>query len=268
MSQSAENLVINNVKNKLAANQVAISMTVRLVTGAEIAFIAKTAGFDSLYVDLEHSSFSVETTSQICLAALSHGITPFVRVPSCAPEYVTRVLDGGALGVIAPHVQTAGEATAVVSAAKYPPIGTRSFTGGLPHVGFRPVKAPELFAAMNEATMVVVMIETPEALENVDAIAAVEGVDMLFVGTNDLCASLGIAGQLEHDLIRDAYGRCASACKKHGKHLGIGGLAGNAEFLSELVRLGARYISAGTDLAFLCGAAKDKATRLKQLSST
>ncbi|RQR32198.1 MULTISPECIES: HpcH/HpaI aldolase/citrate lyase family protein [unclassified Burkholderia] len=263
MEESEGGVVLNRVKNKLAKDEVVLSMTARLVRTAEIAVIAKTAGFDSIYIDLEHSSFSVETTSQICMAALGQGITPFVRVPAGAPDDITRVLDGGALGVIAPHVQSADEAAAVVQAAKYPPTGTRSFTGGLPHVGFRSMPTDQLFAAMNDATMVVVMIETGQALDQVDAIAAVEGVDMLFVGTNDLCASLGITGQLQHELIKDAYRRCLEACRKHGKHLGVGGLGGDPEFVRELVALGARYISSGTDLSFLYGAAAEKARRLR-----
>src|SRR5271169_4268634 len=93
----------NPMKEKLARGEVVASMTVRLVRGIEVARIAKTAGFDSLYVDMEHSSFSLETTGQICMAALEAGVTPFVRVPGVAE--VSRVLDGGALGIIAPHVQ-------------------------------------------------------------------------------------------------------------------------------------------------------------------
>ncbi|MEM5318310.1 aldolase/citrate lyase family protein [Paraburkholderia sp. JHI869] len=266
MGDIATGLVNNSVKDKLKENELVLSMTVRLVRTAEIALIAKTAGFDSLYVDLEHSSFSIETTSQICIAALGQGITPFVRVPSVAPDYISRVLDGGALGVIAPHIQSAEEAMAVVEAAKYPPLGTRSFTGGLPHIGFRSVSTEHLFEAMNAATMVTVMIETAEALENVDAIAAVEGVDMLFVGANDLCASLGIVGQLQHDQLKDAFARCQAACDKHGKRLGVGGLSGSPEVLRELIRRGARFISTGTDLSFLLSAAGEKAQRSRALS--
>src|SRR5262249_35035232 len=113
----------NAVKDKLARGEVVASMTVRLGGNVEIASIAKTAGFDTLYIDVEHSSFSLETTSQICIAALAVGIAPFVRVPSHRPEHVSRVLDGGALGVIAPHVRSAEEARAVVRAAKFPPLG-------------------------------------------------------------------------------------------------------------------------------------------------
>src|SRR6266511_5080186 len=112
----------NNVKQKLERDEVVASMTVRLVRDIGIARIARTAGFDSLYVDIEHSSFSLETTGQICMAALEVGITPFVRVPANTPDYVSRVLEGGALGVIAPHLQSAAEAKQVVRAAKFHPL--------------------------------------------------------------------------------------------------------------------------------------------------
>src|ERR687888_1319312 len=111
----------NNVKEKLTRDEVVASMTVRLVRGVEIARIARTAGFDTIYIDLEHSSFSLETTSQICIAALEAGVAPFVRVPALTPDYISRVLDGGALGVIAPHIRSAQDARAVVAAAKFPP---------------------------------------------------------------------------------------------------------------------------------------------------
>lgn len=120
MEESPRDLVRNGVKEKLARNELVLSMTVRLVRSIEIVSIAQSAGFDSFYVDLEHSSFSLDATAQLCVAGLSLGVTPFVRVPSLAPDCIARVLDGGALGVIAPHVQGADEAARVVRAAKYP----------------------------------------------------------------------------------------------------------------------------------------------------
>jgi HpcH/HpaI aldolase/citrate lyase family len=146
----------NNVKEKLERDEVVASMTVRLIRTVEIARIARTAGFDTLYVDIEHSSFSLDACGQICMAALEAGIAPFVRVPANTPDYVSRVLDGGALGVIAPHIRSADEAKAVVSAAKFPPLGERSNAGGLPHLHFRSFPAAEACAALNDATMVVV----------------------------------------------------------------------------------------------------------------
>src|SRR5580692_10021243 len=106
-SAKISDVLRNHVKDKLARGEVVASMTVRLVRTVEIARIARTAGFDTLYVDIEHSSFSLDTCGQICMAALEAGIAPFVRIPANTPDYVSRVLDDGALGVIAPHIRSA-----------------------------------------------------------------------------------------------------------------------------------------------------------------
>ena len=266
MSTSARDIVRNNVKEKLARGEVVASITVRLARSIEIARLAKTAGFDSLYVDVEHSSLSLETTAQICIAAMEIGVTPFVRVPSIRPEHVSRVLDAGALGVIAPHIRSAANARAVVAAAKFPPLGERSTGGGLPHLHYRSFPAAEANAAMNEATMVIVQFETADALEKAEEIVAVEGVDMVLIGTNDLLADMGIPGQYEHERVRDAYARTLAACRKHGKHVGVGGLSTRPKLAAEFVKMGARYVSAGTDLAFLLAAATEKARQVHDIT--
>ncbi len=256
----------NNVKEKLARGEVVSSMTVRLVRQIEIAQIAMTAGFDSIYVDMEHSNASIETTSQICMAALSVGIAPFVRVPANTPEYITRVLEGGALGVIAPHIGSAEEARAVVQAAKYPPIGGRTVAGGLPHLHFRTFPAAEAFAALNAATMVVVQFESAAALAGAEEIAAIDGVDMVLIGTNDLLFDLGLAEQYDHPKVREAYQTTIAACRRHGKHVGVGGLVTRPALVAEFVRMGARYVSTGTDLGFLMGACMAKAKQVRDIA--
>ena len=259
MTASPRDILRNRVKEKLARDEVVASMTVRLVRNIEIARIAATCGFDTIYVDLEHSAFSLETTGQICAAALDVGIAPFVRVPANTPEYIARALDGGALGIIAPHIRSAAEAEAVVRCAKYPPRGERSAGGPLAQYQFRDFPVPEANAAANDATMIVAMMETRGALEKVDEIAAVDGVDMLFIGTNDLCGELGIHGQYGHQLVRDAYARTIEACRKHGKHCGVGGLPSRPDLIADFVALGARYVSIGSDLSFVLGTGADKA---------
>jgi 4-hydroxy-2-oxoheptanedioate aldolase len=258
-------IIRNSVREKLAAGGVVASITARLVRGVEIAAIAKAAGFDTLYVDLEHNSFSLETTSQICIAALAEGIAPFVRVPAIAPEYIARVLDGGALGIIAPHIRNADDARAAVAYAKYPPLGERSYGGNMPHLGYRSMPPVESMAALNDATMVIVMVETEDALENVEAIIGVAGVDMLLIGTNDLCGEFGIPGQYEHPKVRDAYRRCIEAARAAGKHVGVGGLATRPKLVEQFVQMGARYVSTGADLGFLLAAAAEKAQAVKDI---
>jgi 4-hydroxy-2-oxoheptanedioate aldolase len=263
--KSIGDILRNNVKEKLARDEVVASMTVRLTRGIEIARIAATAGFDTLYVDVEHSSFSLETTGQICLAALEAGIAPFARVPANTPEYISRVLDGGALGVIAPHIGSAEEARAVVSAAKYPPLGERSNAGALPHLEYRSFPAAEANAALNEATMVVVQFESAAALPKADEIIAVEGVDMVLIGLNDLLADWGIPGAYDDPRVREAYAKVIAACRSQGKHCGVGGLATRPDLAAEFVRMGARYVSTGTDLAFLLGACTARAKQVRDI---
>lgn len=258
-------IVHNHAKEKLSRGEVVASMTVRLVRGVEIAQIAQSAGFDSFYVDVEHCSFSLETVSALCMAGLASGITPMVRVPNGNPEWVTRVLEGGALGVIVPHVRSADEAKRVVAAARYAPAGDRSYAGGAAQLQFRAFPPVEAMRALNEATMIVVMMETLEALERVDEIAAVDGVDMLFIGTNDLTTEMGIVGKLDDPRVRDAYTRTIAACRKHGKHVGIGGLASRPDLIAEYVKLGARFISTGTDLGFLTAACVQKAKQVQDI---
>jgi len=264
MPVKIDDILRNHAKEKLARGEVVSSMTVRLVRGVEIARIAKTAGFDSLYVDMEHSSFSLETTGQICMAALAAGVTPLVRVPGVAA--VSRVLDGGALGVIAPHIRSAAEARDYVTAAKFPPLGERSAAGPLPHLHYRSFPAGEADAALNAATLLMVQFESDEALANADEIAAVEGVDMVMIGTNDLLADWGLPGQFEHPRVREAYAKTIAACRRHGKHVGVGGLATRPQLAAAFVRMGARYVSTGTDLGFLLAACTAKAKEVREMA--
>jgi len=199
----ANEIVKNVVKEKLARNEVVASMTVRLTRGVEIARLAKTAGFDMIYIDLEHSTMTLDATGQICLAALNAGIAPMVRVPANTPEYIQRVLDGGALGIIAPDIKSAEEARAVVKAAKFPPLGERGAGGALPHLEYRSFPTAEANAAINDATMVIVQFESADAVDKADEIAAVKGVDMVLIGVNDMLASMGLAGQYEHAKVRE-----------------------------------------------------------------
>jgi len=257
--------VRNSVKERLARGEVASSMTVRLTRSVEIVGLAKAAGFDSLYVDLEHSSLSLETTSQICLAALEAGIAPFARMPQV--DLIGRVLDGGALGVIVPDVRSAAQAREIVQAAKYPPLGERGFAANLPHFRYHNPPATEAYAALNAATMVIVQFECAEAVDRAEEIVAVEGIDMVLIGTNDLTADMGIPGDYENPKVRDAYARTIAACRKHGKHAGVGGLGSQRKLTAEFVKLGARYVSTGTDLGFLLAAATENAKQVRGLET-
>jgi 4-hydroxy-2-oxoheptanedioate aldolase len=249
----------NRLLDQLRAGQVVGMMSVRLIRVMEIAALARAAGFDALYVDMEHSTASNEDASRICIASLGAEVTPLVRVPLIDEAHVSRLLDAGAMGIIAPHVRDAEQARRLVDLCKFPPQGRRSSVAWLPQLGYQTLKAEELSKLMNPATAVVVMVEDQQALNSVDAIAAVEGVDVLFIGCSDLCADLGIAGQMDHPLLDQAIATVIKATCRRGKAVGIGGLAKRPDLLQRYVGMGARLVSLGTDLAFFLEGARQQA---------
>jgi 4-hydroxy-2-oxoheptanedioate aldolase len=214
----------NPIRERLDNGELAIGMSVRQLRSVEVARIGKSCGFDWLFIDLEHSAMSIEAATQISVAALDVGIAPLVRVPRGQYWMATRVLDGGAMGIIMPHVDTPQEAREVVTHLKYPPIGHRSVAAPMAQVGFKSMAVRDLTKLLNEETLTVVMLETGPAIAHADAIAAVDGVDVLLIGTNDLAADLGIAGDFHDARIAAAYEAVVAACRKHGKWAAMGGV--------------------------------------------
>jgi 4-hydroxy-2-oxoheptanedioate aldolase len=156
-----------------------------------------------------------------------------------------------------PHVDTAAEAREVVEKLKYPPVGHRSMGGTGPHYSLRSASSGEAAAALNASNLTVVMLETPTAIVNAAEIAAVPGVDVLLIGTNDLCAEMGIHGDFGHDRVRDAYATMIAACKKAGKFPGMAGIY-NETLMPRYIEMGARFILSGQDAAFMLAGAQSR----------
>jgi 2-keto-3-deoxy-L-rhamnonate aldolase RhmA len=230
----------------------------------DIVLVAKAAGFDAIYVDLEHGVTPLDVTSLLCTTALGADLVPFVRVPSLDTSFITRVLDGGALGIIVPHVDTPEQAKAVVDACRFPPVGRRTVYGTTPVTGYVHRPASEVADMLEAEVVVAPMIESALAVENVDKIAATEGVDLLLVGVHDLSADLGIAGQIDHPDVRAALHAVAESCAAHDRTFGVAGIDDRA-LLGELVAEGLRFISAGTDVGLLQRAATERVAALREL---
>lgn len=257
-------VVENTMKKKLEAGKLAASFSIVYSRSVSVAGIAKECGFDWLFIDMEHNAMDVDTATQICLAALPTGITPIVRVPSHDHFHATRVLDAGAMGVVVPHVNDVDEARQVVSNCKYPPIGHRSLTAPLPQLGYQVPPVAEAIEIMNRNTFLTVMLETPQAIENADAIAAVDGVDALMIGSNDLAAEMGIPGQFTHERVEQAYATMIAACNKHGKFSGMGGIYDHA-IMEKYINMGVRLLLGGGDTAFVMTAARQRSSFLRGL---
>jgi len=255
-------LIENTTKQKLRRGELALGFGVHHLRTSGTAMLAAAAGHDWLFIDMEHGAISVHEATQLCIASLPTGVTPIVRICAGALDEGTRCLDNGALGVIVPHVDTAERAKEIAQAFRYPPIGHRSWGG--PPAAFR-YDAPgnaEAQVALNEAVLVVAMIESTQAVANADAIAAVPGIDGLLIGTSDLTAELGISGQIGHAKVAEAYEKVGAACRKHGKSLGMGGVY-DKENASRYIKGGARMILSGSDHNYILAGAKARTEVLR-----
>jgi 2-keto-3-deoxy-L-rhamnonate aldolase RhmA len=257
----------NPLKELFKANKVALGMNVRLARSGDIARIAKTTGHDFIFIDGQHSLFTVETIGHIAQTALAIGIAPLVRVRSCDDPDTQVLLDNGVTGIVFPDVSTADEARRAVSRAKFPPIGRRSVGGGYPIFDYRPINPADAVPALNDNTLVVCMIETREGLENVDSIAAVEGVDVVHVGSTDLLTAMGKSGQYGSPEHLAALERVMAAAKKHGKVPGVGGDR-NVQRQAEFIRQGARFITTNSEIAFIVAEASRVTGELRKAIAT
>jgi 2-dehydro-3-deoxyglucarate aldolase/4-hydroxy-2-oxoheptanedioate aldolase len=193
-----------------------------------IGHILKGAGCDFALLDMEHSGFSFETVKSLVRYCEAAGLPAIVRVPSKAYDHVARAADIGAEAIMVPMVNTAAEARELVAHLKYTPQGHRGVGLGLAHENYRNTGAvDDRLAAANERTCLFAQIETASGAEHADAIAAVDGVDCLWIGHFDLTASLGIPGRFNHPRFESAVEGVIAACRKHGRSLGR--LVANAE---------------------------------------
>jgi 2-keto-3-deoxy-L-rhamnonate aldolase RhmA len=255
----------NAAVERLKAGELAVGIILRQARTVDIAPVMKACGYDWLFLDLEHNSMDLDMAVQISVAALGAGIAPVARVPARQLWMATRILDGGGLGIVVPHVDTEDEARAIAAALRYPPLGHRSVAGGLPHFGYEKLGLSETCTAINAATLVIVMLETPQAIANADRIAAVPGIDALLVGTNDLAMELGIPGGFGDERIVAAYQAVIDACRKHGKHAGVGGIADDT-LLRRYIEMGVKLVLPGSDLAFLQMAATERAATMRSFA--
>ena len=252
----------NIAKEKILNNELCLGVGLRQSRTVDIGKIMATSGYDWLFIDMEHNSMDIDIASQISVAAQDAGITPIVRVPDFAHHHATRVLDCGAMGVVFPHVENADIAKKLVSYCLYPPKGHRSMTGVLPQLDFKQQPIADVASTINKNMLIVIMLESPEAIDNVDSIAAIEGVDVVLIGTNDLCMEMGIPGDYSNPKVKDAYIKVIEACKKYGKTPGMGGVY-NEELMSEYIKMGMRFILSGSDLSFMMQSASQRSNKLR-----
>jgi staphyloferrin B biosynthesis citrate synthase len=261
-----ETTIQNPALVRMRGGDVALGMIVRVCAVGEIAIIARQTGHDFVFLDLQHSAMSPQTAASIAIVALGCGIAPIVRVRSFDDPDIGRLLDAGAMGIVVPDVEAPEQAERAVRAARFAPLGERSVSSGYPALSFAPVPLTRAARDLNAATMVVCMIESQKGLANIREIAAVDGVDVLHLGCNDLLSEMGKPGDFTAPELVEAIGILLEVCNDHGKFAGLGGDK-DVDRQVGYIRAGIRFVTTHTDLAFLMASAGERTAALRDALS-
>jgi len=211
----------NPIKTKLAAGGTALGAFMFEFATTGVARLAAEAGAEFAVFDMEHSGWSIETIRMLLATSSGMSLVPMVRVPATEYHFISRALDMGALGIMVPMVESAEQARRIVEFAKYPPVGRRGAAFGIAHDNYAGGDTLAKIAAANRETLLIAQVETAAGVKNVEEIAAVPGIDVLWIGHFDLSNSLGIPVQFTHALFQDAVQKVLTACQQHGKAPGF-----------------------------------------------
>jgi 2-keto-3-deoxy-L-rhamnonate aldolase RhmA len=249
------------LKEKLSRREVTIGSWLTL-GHTSVAEIMARAGFEWLVVDMEHSAITLDIAQQLIQVIEGCGVIPLVRVGENDPNIIKRVMDAGAHGVIVPMVNTKEQAEAAVSAVRYPPLGSRGV--GLARAQGYGDRFEEYRDWVNKESIVVVQIEHKEAVENLEDILEVEGVDASIIGPYDLSSSLGYPGEFERPEVKTAVKKYTDVCAALRKPAGFHVVPPDAEDASNKIREGFRFIGFSLDTLFLGVGAKTSLARIKR----
>ncbi|MBM4188252.1 MAG: aldolase [Gemmatimonadetes bacterium] len=251
----------NMLRQRLAEGRLAVGTMIAEVRQPSIMQALRNAGFDWAIIDNEHGVFSNETIAELGRAGRWVGVTPIVRVPALSYEFITQALDGGAQGVMLPRVTSVDQVRAAVAAVKYPPVGARGSATGRGHTEFKSGDVTAMMADSNRETMVVVQIETKEAVDAVEQIVAVPGVDAALIGPNDLSIALGVAGRSRDPILEAAIERTVAACQAAGKYPAIH--TNDVALTGEWARRGMRLVSISSEMGLLQKAGQEAIAQIR-----
>ncbi|MDI6809549.1 MAG: aldolase/citrate lyase family protein [Candidatus Eisenbacteria bacterium] len=242
----------NKVKRALMNGEVQIGTWVNVLRTPQIAQMLATAGFDFMYIDMEHSTLSIETVGDLCYAALAAGLVPIVRPPAKEHHLLSRPLDGGAMGLLIPHVDTREEAEAVIKAVRFPPLGERGVNLMGVHTDFGRANGDEYIKSTHAETLLLVQIESDRGIGNLDKILSVDGVDGAVIGRADLSTDLGLPGQTNHPEVVRRVEMMIAACQRHRKIPGL--LVQDVASAKEWIAKGIRLVPYANEVSLLINA--------------
>ena len=254
----------NRLKQLVAEGRVPVGHMVLEFGTRGMAKILESAGADFVLIDMEHGAFDTAAVADQVAWLKATPLTPIVRIPQPLYHFAARVLDAGALGVMVPNVASAEQARAVVDAVKYAPLGRRGVIVGGAHGDFQPSDIASFLERSNANTTVICQIESREGLANLEAIAAVPGVDVLWLGHFDLTNFLGIPAQFDHPKYVAAIDKMTAAARKHNQVLAC--LTADDAWSRQYWAKGFRLFAVGVDAMLLQGAIRQGMKTLNELA--
>lgn len=255
----------NRFRQVLAEGKVPVGHMIQEFGTRGIAKLVEAAGVDFVVVDMEHNGYDTERIADLMAWFKATPVAPFVRVPQALYHFLARTMDAGALGVMIANVENSEQAKAAVNAVKYAPLGKRGVGLGTAHTDYVNPDPVSYFQESNHNTTVICQIESESGVEHAEAIAAVEGVDVLWVGHFDLTQSMGIPAQFQHQRFLDALSRVVEAARKHGKALGM--QPNSWEQCEQWMKIGFNVISWGSDSSVYRDALTSGVQQLRERAS-
>jgi 2-keto-3-deoxy-L-rhamnonate aldolase RhmA len=253
---------VNGTREKLLKGETAIGCALQVYRSPEIARTFAAAGFDYVFIDLEHGSFNLETAHDMIVAANSSGITPIVRVAELLYSLVARLLDNGAQGIILPRVEDPRLLEEALSWMRFPPEGKRGYGVNATMIGYEARTFNEIMEHQNRSTLAVVQFETVTAMERADELLSVKGMNVAMVGPADLSISLGVPGQFDSPLLISTIEGLIEKCNRHGVVPGIQvRTVAAAKFW---IDRGMRFVGAGGEHGLLLEKAKEAVALLRK----
>src|SRR5580693_3815364 len=252
---------VNQTRERLAKGETVFGCGLQCYRSAEIPRAFACAGFDYVFIDMEHGSYDLETVHEMIISSNGAGITPIVRVAELLYSLVARLLDSGAQGIILPRVEDPALLAEALSWMRFPPMGKRGYGVNPTMVGYEARSFAEIIEHQNRNTLAVVQFETTTAMERADEMLSVPGVDIAMVGPADLSISLGVPGQFDHPLLVSTVERLIQQCVAHGVVPGIQtrGLP-MSKFWAER---GMRFVGCGAEHLMLLERAKETVAQLR-----
>ncbi|MEJ7900676.1 MAG: aldolase/citrate lyase family protein [Thermomicrobiales bacterium] len=257
---------INQVKHALARGDLVIGTMIFEFNTSGIGRIAALAGADFIVYDMEHSGWSIETIRTLMATTRAADTVPIVRVPATQYHLLSRPLDVGAMGLMVPMVETEEQARLIVRSARYPPEGARGAAFAIAHDDYEGGDIVSKMRSANDEILLIAQIETAAGVEQAEHIAAVAGIDVVWIGHFDLTASLGIPGQFDHPDYLHAVERVLEACRRHGKTPGI--MTADIDTAIPLLDQGFRAVAYSGDLWIYGQALKQGIEAIRLVAAT